>query len=166
MEFLLFFEDLVWLGLAAVGFAILFNVPVRGLLVVFIMGALGGGLKLFAMSFGANVVFSSFSGAFFVGFLSIYAAHIKHIPPFVFAIPSVIPMVPGAFAYRMMLGIIRLTDDIDSATFQTLLEETVSNGLKALFILMSLALGVSAPMLLTRKDSAKNIKLHLNSDKQ
>lgn len=165
MEIILFFEHFIWLGLAAVGFAILFNVPVRTLFVVFILGALGGGLKLLAMEFGANIVFSSLAGAFFVGFLSVVAAHIKHVPPFVFAIPSVIPMVPGAYAYRMMLGIIHLTDQIDSITFQTLLEETVSNGLKAFFILMSLALGVSAPMLLTRKDSAKNIKLHLSSDK-
>ncbi len=165
MEIILFFEHFIWLGLAAVGFAILFNVPVRALFVIFILGALGGGLKLLAMKFGANIVFSSLAGAFFIGFLSVISAHIKHVPPFVFAIPAVIPMVPGAFAYRMMLGIIHLTDQIDSITFQTLLEETVSNGLKAFFILMSLALGVSAPMLLTRKDSAKNIKLHLSSDK-
>lgn len=165
MEIILFCEHFIWLGLAAVGFAILFNVPVRTLFVVFVLGALGGGLKLLAMEFGANIVFSSLAGAFFVGFLSVVAAHIKHVPPFVFAIPSVIPMVPGAYAYRMMLGIIHLTDQIDSITFQTLLEETVSNGLKAFFILMSLALGVSAPMLLTRKDSAKNIKLYLSSDK-
>jgi hypothetical protein len=39
------------------------------------------------------------------------------------------------------------------------MHDTVNNGLKALFVLMALSLGVSAPMLLTRRESAKQIKV-------
>jgi hypothetical protein len=52
-----------------------------------------------------------------------------------------------------------LTRDVDEATFLHLLEETVTNGLKTFFVLMVLALGVAAPMLLTRRESAKHIKI-------
>jgi uncharacterized membrane protein YjjB (DUF3815 family) len=159
MEWIFFFEKWIWLGFAAVGFAILFNVPIRTLWVIFLLGALGGSLKLLTMELGGGIVFGSFFGAMLVGFLSIYAAHFRHAPPFVFAIPSVIPMVPGAFAYRMMLGIIRLTGDVDPTAFVSLMHDTVNNGLKALFVLMALSLGVSAPMLLTRRESAKQIKV-------
>ena len=62
-------------------------------------------------------------------------------------------MVPGALAYRTMLGIIHLTGDVDQTTFVQLLHETSSNGIKAFFVLMVLSLGVSAPMLLTRRES-------------
>ncbi|MCW0484941.1 threonine/serine exporter family protein [Gaoshiqia sediminis] len=161
MEWIAFFEKWVWLGFAAVGFAILFNVPQRTLWAIFLMGALGGATKFLTLNLGGGIILGSFLGAVLVGFLSIGAAHFKHSPPFVFAIPAVIPMVPGAFAYRMMLGIIRLTGEVDPDTFIQLLDETVDNGLKAFFVLMALSLGVSAPMLLTRRESAKEIKVPL-----
>ena len=157
-------ESWVWLGAASVGFAILFNVPVRTIWVIFLLGALGGTLKLLTVELGGGIILGSFFGAMLVGFLSIYAAHFRHAPPFVFAIPAVIPMVPGAFAYRMMLGVIRLTNDVDHDTFTQLLDDTVTNGLKTFFVLMVLALGVSAPMLLTRRESAKDIKVPLKLD--
>ncbi len=159
MEWISFLEKWIWLGFAAVGFAVLFNVPIRTLWVIFLLGALGGSLKFLTMKLGGGIILGSFFGAMLVGFLSIYAAHFRHAPPFVFAIPSVIPMVPGAFAYRMMLGIIRLTGDVDPSVYETLMHETVNNGLKALFVLMALSLGVSAPMLLFRRESAKEIKV-------
>ena len=159
MEWVAFFEKWIWFGFAAVGFAILFNVPKRTLWVIFMMGAIGGAAKILTMKFGGSIILGSFAGAMLVGFLSIGAAHFKHSPPFVFSIPSVIPMVPGAFAYRMMMGIIRLTGEVDHATFNQLLIETVNNGLKAFFVLMALSVGVSAPMLLTRRESAKELKV-------
>lgn len=161
MDWLAFFEKWIWLGFAAVGFAILFNVPKRTLWVIFLMGSLGGAAKLLTLSLGGGIILGSFAGALLVGFLSIGAAHFKHSPPFVFAIPAVIPMVPGAFAYRMMLGIIRLTEQVDPNSFNQLLDDTVTNGLKAFFVLMALSLGVSAPMLLTRRESAKEMKVPL-----
>ena len=159
MELLTYFEKWIWLGFAAIGFGILFNVPQRTLWIIFILGALGGALKLLTLMLGGGIVLGSFLGAMLVGFLSINAAHYRHSPPFIFAIPAVIPMVPGAFAYRMMLGVIRLTSNLDHNAFLQLLEETVDNGLKAFFVLMSLALGVSAPMLLARTESIKNLKV-------
>ena len=158
MEWIVFFETWIWLGCAATGFAILFNVPPRTLWVIFIMGALGGTVKLICLKLGVNIILSSLMGALLIGFLSIRAAHFRHSPPFVFAIPAVIPMVPGAFTYRMMLGIIHLTGENDHAVFMQLLQETVDNGLKAFFVLSALSLGVSAPMLLSRNKSTKEIK--------
>ena len=159
MELIVFFEKWIWLGLAGIGFGVLFNVPERTLMVIFVMAALGGALKILIMYLGGGVIFASFAGAMLVGFLSIYAAHLRHSPPFVLAIPSVIPMVPGALAYRAMLGIIRLTGELDHDVFVTLMHNTVDNGLKAFFVLLALSLGVSMPMLLTRSESVKKRKV-------
>lgn len=158
MEWIAFFEKWIWLGFAALGFAILFNVPQRTLWSIFFMGALGGIFKLLVIELESGIILGSFAGAVLVGFLSIKVAHMKHTPPFVLAIPAVIPMVPGAFAYRMMLGVIRLTGNVDQTAFIQLMHETVDNGLKALFVLLALAFGVSAPMLILRRDSAKEMK--------
>lgn len=151
------FENGIWFGLAALGFAVLFNVPARTLLYIFSIGTLGGVMKTLTLLLGVNVIISSLAGALLVGIVSIYAAHIKDAPPLVFAIPSVIPMVPGVYANKMMLGIIKLSIVPDDQ-YPKILTETINNGLNATFILLSLALGVTLPLLITRKDSIKKLK--------
>ena len=42
MDWLSFFEKGIWLGFAAMGFGILFNVPQRSLLIIWLLGAIGG----------------------------------------------------------------------------------------------------------------------------
>ena len=158
MEWLLLSEKCIWFGLAAVGFGILFNIPSRTLVPVFIMGAIGGFAKVALLHLGINIVGASLFGATLIGCLSIPFAHSKHAPPPMFSIPAVIPMVPGVLAYRMMLGLINLAADTNPAAYNQILSETIHNGLKVMFILMSLAIGVALPMLVTRKESAKEIR--------
>ena len=158
IEWLLILEQGIWFGIAAIGFAVLFNVPFRALLPVFIMGALGGLTKTFILQFGVNVIVASFMGAALIGLLSIPFAHKKHAPPPIFAIPAVIPMVPGILTYRIMLGLINMAGTVNPATYTQIMSETVNYSLKVMLILMSLAGGVAIPMILTRKDSAKEIR--------
>lgn len=156
-------EKTIWFGVAAMGFSVLFNVPARTLPSVFIIGAVGGLSRLLLLHHGANIIIASFLGAIVIGLLSIPFAHEKHAPPLVFSIPSVIPMVPGLLAYRMMLGLIKLSGDVPPEAFTETLYDTVSNGLKVMFVLMSLAGGVAVPMLITRKQSAKHLRFRKKS---
>ena len=152
-------EKGIWFGFAALGFAVLFNVPQRTLIIIWMLGAAGGLTKLLLMQANVEIVVATLAGAAVIGVLSVSAAHNKHAPPLVFSIPSVIPMVPGAFAYRMMLGLIKLAGTaVTDPTYHQTLAETTSNGLKTMFILMSLAAGVSIPMLISRKDTIKKIR--------
>ena len=159
LEILTILEKGIWFGFAALGFAVLFNVPQRTLIVIWLMDAAGGIAKLILMHFNTDIVVASFAGASLVGILSVYAAHNKHAPPLVFSIPSVIPLVPGAFAYRMMLGLLRLSSTmVTSESYSQTLAETASNGLKTLFVLIALAVGVAIPMLISRKETIKKIR--------
>jgi uncharacterized membrane protein YjjB (DUF3815 family) len=149
-----------WCGWGALGFGILFNVPPRTLFALWIGGAIGGFLKFTLLQLTVGVVFASFVGATAVGMLSIPIAHFRHVPPMIFAIPAVIPMIPGVFAYHTMLGLIKLTGAI-GPDYTNILSDTVNSGVKTLFIIMSLALGVSVPMHVMRQESAKNIRLKI-----
>lgn len=159
MDWIALLEKGFWAGFAALGFAILFNVPQRTLMMIWTMGALGGITKFFLLNLDVNIVLASLAGATLIGVLSVYAAHNKQAPPLVFSTPSVIPMVPGAFAYHMMLGCMTLAGTpTNSQTYLNTLAETANNGLKAFFILIALSAGVAIPMLVTRKDTFKRIK--------
>lgn len=163
MDIFLVLGKAFWCGWGAVGFGILFNVPPRTLFALWIGGAIGGLLKFTLVQLTVGVVFASFVGATAVGVLSIPIAHFRHVPPMIFAIPSVIPLIPGVFAYRTMLGLIKLTGNI-GPEYSTIISETVNNGAKTLFIIMSLAMGVAIPMHVMRKESAKNIRLRKKAE--
>lgn len=149
----------IWCGFAALGFSILFNTPPRTLIAIWAGGFVAGMIKYGTMiAFpGISVIMSSFLAALVVGFVSIPMAHLRHVPPVIFSIPSVIPLVPGIFAYRTMLGLMRLTRT-DNENFSEVIEVTVRNGVTTLFIVMVLALGVVLPMYLLRKESVKTIR--------
>jgi len=144
-----------WAGMAAIGFAILFNVPRRTIFPIWCLGALGGLIKFTAMNYDLGIVFASFLGAVGIAIVAIRMAHMRNSPPLVFSIPSVIPMVPGVFAYKFMLGMIALTSIEKTDIYLQTLIETVNNGSKMMFVLISLGTGVAIPMLLTRKESIK-----------
>ncbi len=161
MNVLSIFEHMLWPALASVGFAVLFNVPQRTLVVILGMGAVCGLTKFVSMEMGVHVITATLIAAITVGFLSIAAAQNKLSPMYVFAIPSIISMIPGAFAYRTMLGLIQLTGDLNPEQYVEALHNVTSNGLKAVFVLLSISVGVSLPMLLTRHESAREIVAHI-----
>lgn len=163
MEILLIISKSIAAGIAGVGFAILFNVPQRTLFPIGILSALGGLVKFGTMHFEVGIVLASFLAAIIIGVASIRVAHSKDSPPLVFYIPSVIPMVPGFFIYKMMLGIMSLTTVNDTDIYLQNLIATVNNGTKAIFILISLGIGVAVPMLITRKETIKKKKTKISN---
>jgi uncharacterized membrane protein YjjB (DUF3815 family) len=159
-------EKGIWLGFAGIGFAVLFNVPKRTLGVIYTIAALGGLLKFYLVSLEIGLVFSVLCGSSLIGFLSVLAAHYRKAPPMTFALPALIPMVPGFFAYKAMVGIMKLTAEKDPAIYSKLFFETVNNGLSAMFIILALAAGVAVPMLITRKETVKRNPKEVYLDKQ
>jgi uncharacterized membrane protein YjjB (DUF3815 family) len=160
MEAILFlFEKGIWAGVAALGFAVLFNVPARTLFAIWWIAALGGLIKFLLIHIGLNIILSSFAGASVIGVVSIPLAHKIHSPPLIFSIPAVIPMVPGVFAYQMMLGLMKIAAHTSETGMDIVLVETIQAAMKAMFILLALAVGVAVPMLVTRKESAKRIRI-------
>ncbi len=155
-------EKMIWFGFGAIGFAILFNVPQRTLVPIFLLAATGGITKIILQDqFDIGPVFSALGGATLIGVLSIQAAHLKHAPHIVFSIPSVIPMVPGVLTYQMMIGFVKLLNNKNNESDANLFNETLKNGLNVTFISIALVIGVSIPFLITRKNSVKFLKFKI-----
>ncbi|MGB5362936.1 MAG: threonine/serine exporter family protein, partial [Aureibaculum sp.] len=148
----------IWSGIAAVGFSILFNVPRKSIITIFILGFGAGLIKFLMLHFNVNIVFSSFLGAFFVGLISIPLAHKIHLPPVVFTIPTIIPMIPGFYAYETVLYVMKYTlVEKDISKKYELINGIFSNGFNMVFILIAITLGITIPMLLLRKSTVKRV---------
>ncbi len=156
MNWFTLIEKCFWFGTAAVGFAVLFNVPPRTLVNVFLIAAAGCVCRLLFMEGGVNIILATFLGGCLIGLLSILGAHKNVTAPFILSIPAVIPMVPGVFIYRLILGLVRIAEYSNGNYPSQLLSDTVNYGMKSLFILMAIAMGVAFPMMISRKETAKN----------
>lgn len=139
-------------SLGSLGFAVLFNVPRRVLFPIILISFVGGILKFVALDYDLGLVWSSLFSGMLIGTLSVPFARAKHAPPLVIAIPGVIPMVPGAYIYRTILGMI----DIATATAGTeinpvIVTETIHNGIFSLFIVVAISVGAGIPTIITRR---------------
>lgn len=139
--------DVFWSGLAALGFALLFNVPVRTVPGCVIAGAVGHGLRTVLMSLGMGIEGATLAAASAVGLLGEAFARRWATPATTFTIPGAIQMVPGTFAFRAMIGLLRLATGSPPNGAAVLLD-AATNAVKTAIILGALAVGIAAPALL------------------
>ncbi len=157
--FLEIIENGIWAGIAALGFGLLFNIPKQIISRVFILGFLAGLVKFGCLHLHCNIVTASFFAAILVGMVSILFAQKHHFPVVILSIPSVIPMIPGFYAYKTVLAIRQFTFvSTYSAEQIHLLNNIFVNGFSTLFILFALTTGVSIPILLLGKDMTRKVK--------
>jgi uncharacterized membrane protein YjjB (DUF3815 family) len=155
MSLLLLLEQSLWAAIAAAGFAILFNVPPRMLGVC----SLTGGLAFLARSGVVGVrlgslELASLCAAALVSLLSLAWGRRFRAPALVFVIPAVIPLVPGALAFRTVKDLLILTAQSrhqDAA----LLASVITNGFKVILVTSALALGLALPSIVLRREDPR-----------
>lgn len=126
----LFFE-FIFAFLGTLGFAIIFNVPLRHMPVASIVGGLGWITYHIAIDLGATIPIGCFLGACMVGLSSDMASRICKEAATIFVIPGVLPLVPGAGTYYTMLAIVEGN-----------LDEAASTGIQTLAMAGAIALGL------------------------
>ncbi|MBD8346591.1 MULTISPECIES: threonine/serine exporter family protein [unclassified Dysgonomonas] len=155
----LMFKDAAFAFLVAVGFALLFETPKRVLYVAGLLGGIGHCIRFILLHFDFGLVSSTLAGSIFIGIAGIYCAHKVHTPPVVFTMPACITMIPGLYAYRTMMGWIKIYTDGLITQEPHILQETAYNFILTSSLLFSLAIGICVGALFFRKKSTKEIKL-------
>ncbi|MBK8902048.1 MAG: threonine/serine exporter family protein [Anaerolineaceae bacterium] len=143
--------DAFWSAVAATGFAILFNVPRRALPGCAAAAACGHALRTWVMQMGLPIEPATLLAATTIGFMGAYFSRRLESPTAIFTVPAVIPMVPGTFAFRTMLGILEITNMGVFGSTPVLVEAGL-NAIKTGLILAALAGGIIAPRLLFWRD--------------
>ena len=93
--------------LAAGGFAVLFDVPLRALPAAALVGMAAVAVRNSATILGGlPIEVGAFFGGLTIGVLAELLARRLHLPTSLFAIPGYIPLVPGVLAFRAVLGFI------------------------------------------------------------
>ncbi len=158
MNGILILENALWSGVAALGFGILFKIPKRLIITVFLLGFMGGGVKFIALDMDNNRPVSTFIASLSIGIIALLLAKRVAKPTVVFIIPAIIPMIPGYFAYQVVLNIHQFIFEHDLPSNQIYLNKIFYNGFMTLIILFAISIGVSLPMLILGKDMSRRLK--------
>lgn len=144
-----------------VGFcwAILFGSPKRILVVAGLMGGMGHSIRFILIQLDFGLITATLAGSVLIGLAGILVAHKVHNPPVVFTMPACITMIPGMFAYRTMLGGIKLTELSLVEQNPHILLETAHYLMLTMSLLFTLAIGICIGALLFRKPSVKEISV-------
>jgi uncharacterized membrane protein YjjB (DUF3815 family) len=138
-------EDALFSALAAGGYALLFNVPVRMAWACGVCGLASHTLRTLLLYFGIDMIAGTLIGALVVGVLAQGFARYFRAPAVALAFPGVVAMVPGSYAFRAVLGALQIVQA--TATGATVLE-TLSLSATVALMTGAIAVGVAAPALL------------------
>ena len=143
----------LWAAPAALGFALLFNVPPRSLVACCTLAVIGHATRKGVVDLGGDIVLGTLLGGVVIGIAAEWWAKRHHMVPTVYSISAAIPMVPGTFMYKAiqsLLGIATMSGlpaGTSQESAQQLLMAASVSAVKASMILMALAFGIAAPIL-------------------
>jgi uncharacterized membrane protein YjjB (DUF3815 family) len=144
-------EHAAWAGVAASCFAILLNVPRRALLACALTGLLAYEVRSVVTSTGlADGTVASLGASLLVSLSSVGWGRRLRAPAIVFVLPGIIPLIPGALAFRTIVGLVRILDGRLDEPGSVLLSVSL-NGLRTAFVTAALASGVALPSMLLRR---------------
>lgn len=147
-------QDGFFAAIAATGFAVISNPPRKAVAISAMLACIGHGFRYYLVHYmNLDLVASTLFAASVIGLLSILFAKMIHCPAEVFSFPSLLPMIPGLFAYKMILSLMKFLNASDSVIEQNLIIDIFKNGLTVIFIMFALVIGVSVPLFVFHKQS-------------
>ena len=135
-------EDLLFSALAAVGFALVFNVPPRAAWAGILCSMTGHGLRTALGHMALDLVAGSLIGAFAAGLLARLLARHFEVPSTTFAFPGVLAMFPGAYAFRAGIGGLVIMNAGANASL-ALIGDTIALAITAILMTAAIAVGLS-----------------------
>ncbi len=155
MDLAFLLHQTVFGAMAAAGFGVLFNVAPRRLPWCAASGAVALAVRTCCLGLGWKLEGASFAAALTV------AAAVQLLeagtagPPSALHVVGCIPMVPGSFAAKAILGLFALTtgsSESDSGTFVIAMQYA----LRVVFTIGAIGTGLAIPMLLRRARASRS----------
>ena len=154
MDLLLIFEKGFFAAIAALGFAAVGNPSKAAFRDVPIVACFGNAVRFTLMHYaGLNIAIATFFAAVLAGFIAVGFAYHARYPIEVFAFPALLPMIPGQFAYRSILGMIRFMESTQEVAQEQYVPMIISNLITALLTMFALGVGVAIPLFMCYKAS-------------
>lgn len=151
--------DMIFSSLAAVGFAAISHPPKNVLKFCALIAAVGHATRTCLIQFaGFHIVPASLIAAVMIGVLAILIAPRLKCPPETFSFPSLLPMIPGIYAYHTIQALAMALTTQNEKTFDHWFYLFESNGLITALVVLAMVVGQMMPILLFPKISFTSTK--------
>jgi uncharacterized membrane protein YjjB (DUF3815 family) len=139
-------------AIAAAGFGVLFNIGFRSIAWCAASGGVALCVRTICLSMGWSLEAASFAAALAVGTGVHLLCTYTDVSQDALDVAGCIPMVPGSFAAKAILGFFALTSPslTDTTMVNTTLIEAVQYTLRVMFTVGALGTGLAIPTLLLR----------------
>lgn len=131
-------------AIPAVGFAMLFNVPKSALKYCAFGGAIVYSLRELFVDLNLTIELATFLASMIIGMIALYWSRKNLVPRPIYTVPSIIPMIPGTYAFTAMIA---LVDMNSHGVTNELIAIFIENGLKSISILGAISFGLAIPSL-------------------
>lgn len=147
-------EDAILAAIAAIGFASISNTPWSAIKYCALLAAIGHSFRFVLINIiNLNIIIASAGASFIIGALAIIIAPRVRCAPETFSYPSLLPMIPGMYAYRTFQGLVMCLSLKQQPLFDHYFYLMSYNGLTCLFIVLSLVIGVTIPIFIFKRAS-------------
>jgi len=134
----------IFAAIPAVGFAMLFNVPKSALKYCALGGAIVYTLREIFMDLNLAIELATFLASMIIGLIALYWSRKNLVPRPIYTVASIIPMIPGTYAFTAMISLVDMnTHGVSSE----LIEIFIESGLKSVSILGAISFGLALPSL-------------------
>ena len=148
-----FIQDAFFAAIAAIGFAAISNPPKRAYLYCALIAAIGHSVRFLMMHeslFGMHIVAASTIASLIIGVLAVLFSPIVKTPAETCLFPSLLPMIPGIYAYKTFGGLLMCLSHSAEADFEHYFYLFANNGLTCMFILLGMVVGATIPIFLMK----------------
>ncbi len=149
-------EDGFFAAMAAIGFAALSHLPMRTYAICGVAAAVGHALRQLMMSpvlGNVNIILASSVAAFLIGIIAVWLAPKVCVPAEACLFPSLLPMIPGMYAYRTIEALIVCVGGSTSGGDMGCVYELVFNSMTCLLIILCMVIGSIIPIFIFKRVS-------------
>ena len=144
-------QDGFFAAVAAVGFSAIAHPPRAAYKYCALIAAVGHCIRFMLMENGTHIITAAFVASLSVGMLAILIAPRVKCPPETFSFPSLLPMIPGMYAYRTVQALVLCLMQKEEVFFNHYMYLLVYNGLTAIIIVLGMVVGVTIPIFLFKR---------------
>ena len=154
--FLELLQDAFFAGIAAIGFAAISRPPRQAYLWCALIAATGHSFRFLLMTgtdLHLHIVLSTTLASFLIGIMAVLLSPKTKVPAETYLFPSLLPMIPGIYAYKTFMGLTMCMYNASQGMFDKYFYLFASNGLTCFFILLGMAVGATIPIFMLKKIS-------------
>lgn len=150
-------EDALFAAIAAIGFAAISRPPAKAYGYCALIAAVGHSSRLFLMDPscgpGMHIIAATLAASFIIGLLAVFLSRRAGVPAETCLYPSLLPMIPGIYAYKAFGGLALCVIRHGQEAFGYYFYQFAFNGLTCGFILLSMVTGAILPIFIFEKIS-------------